>query len=208
MVVWPTRQQVLAHMPPHFLNHQNVHSVFDCTEFSTEKPSGLAAQAETWSEYKHDDTAKLDVGVTPIGLVDFLSRVWGGRASDRYIMEKEGVLNKIPVGMAAMADKGFEVEDLLPHGVNLIMPPKVSTKTQMSDSDFFKTVDVAEPCVVVEMKMEQGKNYRILQTPIPISRIATAEQVIHNCFALTNLLPPLFTPATSDAAPLELPIYE
>ena len=53
LVVWPTRQQVLQHMPPHFINHQSVHSVYDGTEFFMEMPSGLEAQAIVFSPYKH-----------------------------------------------------------------------------------------------------------------------------------------------------------
>ncbi len=84
------------------------------------------------------------------------------------------------------------------------MPPKVSSKSQMTDYELFATVDVAEPRIVVEMKIEQGKNYKILQVPFPISRIATAEQVTFNCFALTHLLPPLFIPACGPDTPVAL----
>ena len=203
----PSREQVLINMPSHFVNHSNVYIIFDCTEFFVEKPSGLEAQAVTWSEYKHSNTIKCLIGVSPTGMTTFVSRAWGGRASDRHIVEKENALANVPEGMAIMADKGFEVEDLAPPGVQVIIPPKVSTKSQMSDFEFFKTVDIAEPRIVVEMKMEQAKNYQILQSTIPISRIATAEQVIYNCFALTNLLPPLFVPATAASSSLKIPVY-
>lgn len=208
LVVWPSKEKVLQNIPHHFINHPRVHTIFDCTEVPMEKPSGLEAQAVTWSEYKHGNTIKNCIGVTNIGLVDYISSSWGGRASDRHIVDKEKVLERIPAGMSAMADKGFEVQDLLPPSVDLVIPPKVSSKQQMCDEEFFKTVDVAEPRIIVEMKMEQAKNYRILQTTTPISRIATAHQVIYNCFAFTNLLPPLFAPSThSDTVLAELPIY-
>ena len=207
LVSFPSREQVLLNLPPHFINHSNVILVLDCTEFWLEKPSGLEAQCCTWSEYKHHNTIKSLIGCTPDGMTIFVSNAWGGRASDRHIVQAEDVLQLVPEGMAVMADKGFEVHDLAPNGVDIIIPPKVSTKEQMSDSDFYKTLGIAEARIVVEMKMEQAKNYRILQVQFPMSRIGTAQQVIFNCFALTNLLPPLLAPATSPEDTLELPLY-
>ena len=148
------------------------------------------------------------IGATPDGLTTFISKAWGGRASDRHIVQQEDAFKDVPKGMAMMADKGFEVEDLLPLDVKLIMPPKVSSKGQMSDYEFFKTADVAEPRIVVEMKMEQAKNYRILQHVFPISRVATAEQVIFNCFAFTNMLPQLFITPDISQGHINLPIYK
>ena len=204
----PSREDILLNMPMHFINHCNTFRVDDCTEIYIEKPSGLEAQNVTWSEYKHNNTVKVLIGVSPDGMVTYISRVWGGRASDRHICEKDKALKNIPSGMAVMADKGFEVHDLLEDGTELITPPKVSSKGQMSDTEFFATVDVAEPRIVVEMKMEQAKNFKILQGPIPISRIATVEQIIYNCFALTNLLPPLLLPANNPDEAVPLPIYQ
>lgn len=207
LVSLPTREQVLLNLPIHFINHSNVFMVLDCTEFYMEKPSGLEAQCVTWSEYKHHNTIKCLIGCTPDGLTTFISNAYGGRASDRHIVEKEEVLSLIPDGMAVMADKGFEVHDLVPDGVEIIIPPKVSTKEQMSNSNFYKTLDVAEARIVVEMKMEQAKNFRILQTTFPVSRIPTAQQIIHNCFSFTNLLPSLLAPATNPEDTIELPLY-
>jgi hypothetical protein len=208
LVYYPSREEVLLNMPLHFINHINTYCVGDCTEFFMEKPSGLEAQCLTWSEYKHHNTIKNLIFVTPDGHVIYVSSSWGGKASDRHIVWKENALKDIPVGMAFMADKGFDVEDLAPDGVEVIMPPKVSSKSQMSDFEFFSTVDIAEPRIVVEMKMEQAKNFRILQIPFPIGRISTANQIIFNCFALTNLLPPLFVPACGPNQSVQLPIYK
>jgi hypothetical protein len=208
LVVWPTREQCLANLPIHFINHSNTYCVMDATEFRLQCPSSLEAQNVTWSEYKHSNTIKSLVGTLPCGLVTYLSKAWGGRASDRHIVKMENCLQHIPEGMAVMADKGFEVEDLAPPGVEVVIPPKVSRKGQMSDYDIFKTLDIAEPRIVIEMKMEQAKNYQLLQTVFPVSRVATAEQAIFNCFAFTNLLPPLFQPITNPDTHVNLPIYK
>ena len=105
LVQWPKIDQVIRNLPGHFVHFPNVLIVFDCTEFYMEIPSSLSAQNLTWSEYKHSNTLKVLIGVTPDGHVGYIGEIWGGRASDRHIVIAEKVLERIPVGLAAMADK-------------------------------------------------------------------------------------------------------
>ena len=43
----------------------------------------MLVPSETWLDYKHHNTWKQLVGVTPNGQVTFLSDLWGGRVSDK-----------------------------------------------------------------------------------------------------------------------------
>ena len=192
LVPWPTKEQILYNLPRAFMDFSNTQIVLDCTEIFVEKPSSHVAQWQTWSEYKHHNTVKLLVGVTPNGTVNFLSRLWGGRASDRCITMSSGVIPKMDPGMVIMADKGFTIEDLLPENIHLNMPPKIPSARPMSESEVFKTQHIASARIVVEMKMEQAKNYKCLQGIIPLSEVHLIEQMAYICFAWTNLLPPLF----------------
>ena len=92
-----------------------------------------------------------------------------------------------------MADKGFTVEDLLPADVGLNIPPRIPGHRQMTAHEFFHTQGIASARIVVEMKMEQIKNYRILNGTLPFSEAHFAAQMVFICTALTNLLPPLLT---------------
>ena len=47
------------------------------------RPKSLSAQASTWSDYKHHNTFRFLVGITPTGFISFLSSCYGGRASDK-----------------------------------------------------------------------------------------------------------------------------
>ncbi len=189
LIAWPTRTQILWNLPRAFQDFRDTQIVVDCTEFFIEKPTGLLAQNITWSEYKHHNTIKVLIGVTPSGMVNFVSRAYGGRVSDRQITAKSGLLPLIDLGMTIMADKGFTVEDMLPLGVNLNIPPRIPSARQMTKSEFFTTAHIAQARIVVEMKMEQFKNYQILNRTVPISEMRLMEQYIFICAALTNLLP-------------------
>ena len=47
--------------------------IIDAMEFPLEKPSNSDVQAATWLNYKNRNTLKLLVGVSPNGVVTFLS---------------------------------------------------------------------------------------------------------------------------------------
>ena len=64
--------------------------IIDCFEIFIDRPSNLMSRAQTWSNYKHHNTVKLLVGITPQGVVSFISKAWVGRASDKYITEHCG----------------------------------------------------------------------------------------------------------------------
>ncbi len=192
LVPWPSKEQILYNLPRAFMDFANTQIVLDCTEIFIEKPSSHVAQWQTWSEYKHHNTLKLLIGVTPNGTVNFVSRLWGGRASDRHITMQEAIIPRIEPGMVIMADKGFTIEDLLPENVHLNMPPRIPSARPMTESEVFRTQHIASARIVVEMKMEQAKNYKCLQGVLPLTEVHLIEQMAFICFAWTNLLPPLF----------------
>ena len=88
-------------------------SIIDCFELFIEKPSNLLAKACTWSQYKHYNTAKYLISITPQGTVSFISNGWGGRVSDKHIVENSGYLRHILPGDVILADRGFDVADTI-----------------------------------------------------------------------------------------------
>ncbi|CAG2244720.1 unnamed protein product [Mytilus edulis] len=54
----------------------------------------------------------------------FISDLWGGNTSDRYITEHSGFLDSIKPGDEIMADRGFTIRDLLTdRRATLVIPP-------------------------------------------------------------------------------------
>lgn len=46
-------------------------------------------------------------GVTPGGIISFVSKAYGGRASDKAILMKSCLLDKLDKGSSVMVYKGF-----------------------------------------------------------------------------------------------------
>jgi len=78
-----------------------------------EQPSNLKARAATWSNYKHHNTVKVLLGITPQSVISFVSDSWGGRVSDKYLTENCGILRKLLPGDILLADRGLTSENLL-----------------------------------------------------------------------------------------------
>ena len=194
LIVWPSKEVIATNMPDCFKKFPNTRIILDCTEFFIEIPSSLVNQTLTYSSYKSHNTFKLLVGISPTGVVTFLSKLWGGNASDMQIVQESGLLDLLEKGDSVMADKGFLIQDLLdPLGVTLNMPPKRDSNRQMSRQEVEQTRRIAAVRIHVERKMEQIKNFRILQGVIPATEWHNANNIVLICAALSNLEPPLVT---------------
>ena len=111
LVRWPRREELQLTMPAEFRKHfKKCVAIIDCFEVFCERPKSLKARAQTWSNYKHHNTVKFSVAITPQGAISFVSKGWGGRASDQHITENCGILSHLLPGDQILADRGFNVE--------------------------------------------------------------------------------------------------
>ena len=116
---FPPRHIIQKYMPKVFrVTFPNARVIIDATEFAVERPSSLVSQAGTFSSYKHMNTIKVLIGITPSGAVSFVSQTFEGSISDKQLTAQSGLLDKLEDGDDILADKGFVIQDLLaPLGV-------------------------------------------------------------------------------------------
>ena len=114
LIVWPDHGIIRRHFPQSFKkNFKDCVCMIDCSEIFIERPKNLTARAQTRSNYKHNNTSKYLIGITPAGAISFSSLGWGGRVSDKQIMKGSGFFNKVSMGDCILADRGFNIKDEL-----------------------------------------------------------------------------------------------
>ena len=84
------------------------------------------------------------MSIAPNGFINFVSKGYGGRSSDKQIVGKSGFMNEIRSGEKVMADKGFNISDLLAlKHASLVKPPGRKSAFQMPKKDVLRTKEIA-----------------------------------------------------------------
>ena len=147
------------------------------------------SQSATYSEYKHHNTAKGLIGITPAGAVSFVSDLYAGRTSDKQATIDCGIIDLLDQNDSVMADKGFEIADDLPKGVELNIPSFLRGKDHLSVEEEIETRKIASVRIHVERTISRIKTFGILSTVFPISMCSELNKIWVICAYMTNLLP-------------------
>lgn len=198
VISWPSKKKIQKTMPRSFKKkYPKTRVIIDCTEFFINKPRGPQAQSATYSTYKSHNTFKALVGVSPSGAFTFVSDLWGGNVSDRYITKECGIIDKLEKGDDVMADRGFTIRDLCTaKGATLNIPPfthKVSwgKGKRLNAAQVKTTKAIASLRIHVERAIERLKNWKLLSQTMPVNLTPLANQMVVVAAALCNFLPPL-----------------
>ena len=140
----------------------------------------------TYSTYKSHSTAKGLVGISPSGTVTFVSDLYAGRSSGQQITVDCGILNLVESGDSIMADKGFDIENHLPDGVSLNIPPFMRVKEYLTIEEETKRRGTASVRIHVGRAIARIKNFKILSTVFPISMAADLNKIWVICCYLSN----------------------
>lgn len=188
LIKWPNKGAILKHMPKCFKRKlRRCRCIIDCTEIFIARPSNLTSRAQTWSNYKHN-TIKYLIAITPAGAISFLSPGWGGRVSDKQITRESGFLDLLEPMDEVLADRGFLISDeLAAYGATLRIPSFTKGKKQLSAQDVDTSRQLSRVRIHVERVIGGWKNFKILQTVIPLSQVDLLDDVVTVCAALTNL---------------------
>ena len=175
-----------------FKKYPNTRVIIDCTEVYIQQLSSLSSQAETFSSYKHHNTFKVLVGISPTGEIIYISKLWGGQVSDRKVTECCSILDLLEPGDNVMADRGFDIQDLLAaRHVKLNIPPFPRDRSQLTSSEVTETRRNAELRIHVERAIGRIKSFHILDGFFPITLSHIVNEIFTVCAFLTNFMPPL-----------------
>ena len=173
LIKWPTQDIARKNLPAVFADlFPNTRCIIDCSEVFIERPYGYLARKKTYSNYKKHNTIKFLIAVTPCGSICFLSKCWGGRASDRCITMNSGFLDLLSSGDTVLADRGFTIsDDLALFGAKLEIPSFTTGKKQLS----LQEVECSKRLSKVRIHVERiiigllKNKYTILQGKRPVT---------------------------------------
>lgn len=121
----------------------------------------------------------------------FFSPTYEGSISDKKLVQEIHLLDLMEVGDEVMANKGFDIQDLLaPLGVKLNIPPFLNSGTQFTSGDVLRTKK-ARLRIHVERAIGRIKEFRIFQPTIPASMWGSINELVYVCAMLYNFSPPL-----------------
>ena len=189
-----SQKRIRNNMPEQFKEYPTTRMIIDCTEIFSQVPSSLKSQSQTWSEYKHHNTWKALIGISPTGCITFVSKLWSGRVSDKEITSKSGILEHLEDGDNLMADRGFDISDILPAGVTLNIPPFKGSRPQLTAQEVEDTARIASVRIHVERAIGRVKNFHILDGVMPLTLQPLLIQIFSVCCLLTNFQPFLVSP--------------
>ena len=193
LVFVPDMEYISSSRPTKFNNFPRLHTIADATEIFLQTPKNHAAQRVTWSNYKHHNTAKVLISVTPNGLIAFASDAYGGSISDKQLTMDSGYLDLVDPHTEIMVDKGFNIiEECAARFINVHVPPGKRGQSQMLAKDLRKTTDVAKLRILVEQVIRRFKTFHIIAKELPISLTHNLDDIVIICAALTNLQNPIY----------------
>lgn len=191
-IYWPSNDEIVSNLPNCFKDFPNVRVILDCTEITIQKPKCLSCRIKLYSNYKSNYTLKFMLGVSPGGLITFISKAYGGRASDNVIFKQSNIVQLMNEHDAIMVDKGFQIDDTCnEYNLILIRPPFLRCKKLFSKEEALLSRNIASARVHIERINQRIKTLKIFQNKFQWAHANLANDIITIISAICNLSKPI-----------------
>lgn len=178
-----------------FKNFPTTHMVIDCTEIFCETPEDLKEKKHMYSDYKHHQTFKFLIGMSTHPAIVYVSRMYGGRASDMLITSEASDFIEASrlAGGKVMADRGFTgTYKMTPLGVDFVTPVfKGIDRCQLTAKEVEQSAECSNARIHVERIIQRIKTFHILDGEVRMTMKNMAEQIFCVCAYLTNFQSPI-----------------
>lgn len=118
------------------------------------------------------------VGIAPSGGVSFLSNMYEGSITDKEIVKRSGLLDLLNPGDLVIADRGFDIQDLLqPRNILLNIPPFLKGRARLTPQEEMITECIARVRIHVERAIERMKKFKVIGRMVPLSLKPVISQI-------------------------------
>jgi hypothetical protein len=192
----PSAEAVLRNLPQAFrYSYSDTSEIIDCFEIEIAKPGAAYLQNLTYSSYKHCNTIKILIAVTPEGFVSWFSKAYCGRISDVSICKCSGYFASLREGMCILADRGFKhlAPELDSLKCKLVRPPSVAQNEILTRSANAETKKIASLRIHVERLIQRVRQFKSLapHSLVALHFVPQIDDVVAVACGLVNLMDPL-----------------
>ena len=185
----PSREKNKMCSPSSFTHYSSCRIIIDCTDIEIATPKLMSQQSANYSTYRGMNSFKVFIGVAPNAVITYVSDLYLGSVSDKCIVQESGLLKHLVAGDLILADKGFLIQDMVPRGVSVNIPPFLNNgKFTLSEARAKKSI--ARCRIHVERANARLKSFKVLNF-IPSFLRCHADKLCQLCAALVNLQFPL-----------------
>lgn len=163
VIYWPSRSTTELMMPDCFKpDYVKCRVIIDCTEVPCAAPNTVHEKVRMYSNYKATYTVKFLVGITPSGIISYVSRLYGGRSTDSFITPDCGILRMLEPGDLVLADKRFPQirSALVDRGVQFQMPIFARPNQPFTREEVFSTYKIASARIHVVRRIQRTKLFQ------------------------------------------------
>jgi hypothetical protein len=132
--------------------------------------------------------------MSPVAHFNFVSKLYTGSISDKRVVRRCRFLDELQPGDAVMADKVFNIQDLLPLHDTRPIAPSIMKKDNVSAAAATLTRRIARVRVHIEQMIRKLKSFNILKGAMPLTMKPYVNAVVTVCAALVNLQPSCIAP--------------
>ncbi|XP_044741933.1 uncharacterized protein LOC123302903 [Chrysoperla carnea] len=180
MISWPSKDEISRNLPKVFEGFEDVRVVVDFTEIFIQASTKLCCQEVVYSNDKSSPTIKIMTGVSPGGTITFISKPFGGRASDTEIFSNSELINFLEDNDGVMCDRGFLIDELCARKRwKLIRPP------------FYLTSQIAKARVHVERSNQRIKTFAMVGETMSVKLVPIVDDIFSVICETVNLSSPI-----------------
>lgn len=168
---------------------KNLRVLLDGVSFNIQAPSNFQQQGNTYSKYKSHSVLIFTIGIACNGATIFCSPGMEGRMSDKEVVLKSGLLEKLHKGDSVMTDKGYELSaELMDKGCMLLKPPN-KKKGGFTAEEEIVTKAIASARIYTEHAIADIKDYRLLTGTLPLIMLPVIDNLVYIAAYLRNFSP-------------------
>lgn len=195
LIYWPSKQEISTNIF-HCFDQLNtdVHVVLYCTEVSLQKLKCLTCRIECCYPYKSNYALKFLVGISPAGLIAYISKPYGAMFSDKAIFEQNNLIKLMQKPNAYMEDKGFSIDNIYKkNDITMIKPHFYKNQKQFSVEDAVLENKMAKAKVHIKKINQHIKTFKIFNHIFPDAHLHLASDIMTIICGLYNICPPFFS---------------